>query len=76
MRTKGTITIIKKGKSAIFELTWDDKKHELAIGGRKGSFDGMVKKRWLNIVIVKEGAGTGLSETEGKKVEYTGLGTW
>ena len=65
----------QKGKSATFDLTWDDKKHELTIGGRKGSFDGMVKKRWLNIVIVKGGAGTGLSEPEGKKVEYTGLRT-
>jgi alpha-D-xyloside xylohydrolase len=65
----------QKGKSATFDLTWDNKKHELTIGGRKGAFDGLVKKRWLNIVIVKDGAGTGLSETEGKKIEYTGLRT-
>ncbi|OKS85870.1 hypothetical protein RG47T_1316 [Mucilaginibacter polytrichastri] len=60
----------QKGKWASFNLSWDDKKHTLTIGERKGAFDGMVKKRTLNIVLVKAGAGTGVTESEGKKIEY------
>jgi len=62
----------KKGKSATFDLVWNDKKHELRIGDKKGSFAGMTKKRMLNIVIVADGAATGLADSEGKKVQYSG----
>ena len=62
----------QKGKSASFDLSWNDKKHELIVNERRGSFGGLVKRRLLNVVMVKEGAGTGLSEVEGKKVEYEG----
>jgi len=62
----------QKSKSASYNLSWDDKKHELTIGERKGAFDGMIKDRLLNIVLVKPGKGTGVEESEGRKVEYAG----
>lgn len=62
----------KKGKSATFDLVWNNKKHELRISDRKGSFNGMTKNRMLNLVKVTEGAGTGLAGSEGKKVQYSG----
>ena len=63
------------GKSATFNLTWDNKKHELTINDKKGSFDAMIKNRLLNFVLVNNDTGTGISEAEGKKIEYTGLHT-
>lgn len=62
----------QKGQSSSFRLSWNEKKQQLTISDRKGSFDGMSIKRTLNLVVVKPGSGTGVAETEGKKVEYTG----
>jgi len=62
----------QKGRSASYTFLWDDRKHELAISGRTGAFTGMTKKRKLNIVLVKGGHGTGVQETTGKIIEYTG----
>ncbi|MDU1892993.1 MAG: DUF5110 domain-containing protein [Dysgonomonas sp.] len=55
-----------------FDLTWNDKNRTLRISSRKGSFDGMVKKRDLNLVLVKPGVGTDITEAVGKKVTYKG----
>jgi len=62
----------QNGKSATFDLIWNDKKHQLIISDKKGAFNGMEKKRMLNVDLVKNGFGTGLTEQEGKRVEYTG----
>lgn len=62
----------QQGKRATFELFWNEKKHQLTIGDKKGTFDNMVKKRLMNIVLVDTDRGTGLAESKGKKVEYRG----
>lgn len=62
----------QKGESSAYEITWNDKKQEVTIGRRKGSFPGMVGNRTLKIVLVKPGTGIDINETTGKKIEYNG----
>ncbi|MDU1906598.1 MAG: glycoside hydrolase family 31 protein, partial [Dysgonomonas sp.] len=62
----------EQGQYSTFDLIWNDKNRTLRISSRKGSFDGMVKKRDLNIVFVKPGVGTDISEAVGKKITYQG----
>lgn len=64
----------EKGEYATFNFTWNDKRKELNISARKGSFPGMLQKRTVNIVIVKENSGTGEEETKrfDKVVKYDG----
>ncbi|WP_448702385.1 glycoside hydrolase family 31 protein [Mucilaginibacter sp. AW1-3] len=62
----------QKGASATYTFSWNDKKKDLLISGRTGTFTGITKKRKLNIVLVTGGRGTGLQETTGKIIEYTG----
>ncbi|MGZ3754111.1 MAG: glycoside hydrolase family 31 protein [Mucilaginibacter sp.] len=62
----------QKGKSASFNLLWNDKSHQFTIGERKGVFEGMVKKRLLKLVLVHEDSGTGVAESAGKEIGYTG----
>jgi alpha-D-xyloside xylohydrolase len=42
----------EKGKSATFTLSWNDKKHQLSISDTKGNFNGMLKRRTFNVVLV------------------------
>ncbi|WDF56148.1 glycoside hydrolase family 31 protein [Mucilaginibacter sp. KACC 22063] len=42
----------EKGKYATFTLKWNDKLKQLSITDTKGNFNGMLKQRKLNIVIV------------------------
>jgi alpha-D-xyloside xylohydrolase len=53
----------EKGEYATCTFSWNDKKRELGISARKGSFPGMLKKRTFNVVIVKEDNGLGADET-------------
>jgi alpha-D-xyloside xylohydrolase len=64
----------EKGKSAIFSITWDDKKHNLAISDTKGTFAGMIKKRKFNITLVQEGRGSAVETSNyiNKSIMYTG----
>lgn len=65
----------QKGQSATYTFSWDDRQRELTISNRKGSFKGVVKKRQLNIVLVKAGQGNGVQESAGKRIIYTGQHT-
>jgi len=41
----------EKGRSARYDLVWDDARRTLTICARQGTFPGMVAQRTLNIVI-------------------------
>lgn len=64
----------EKGQYAKFSFSWDDKRKTLTVSDTKGSFPGMLKHRVLNIVLVKQGHGTGVNiETViDKSVSYYG----
>jgi len=64
----------EKGVYATVAFAWDDARRELTIGQRQGEFPGMLKKRTIHIVLVKEGQGTGIGITAGpdKVVQYDG----
>ena len=64
----------ENGKSSTYSFKWDDKLHRLAISARKGSFDGMVKKRLINIVVVKQGHGFNgdITEKADRSLIYAG----
>jgi len=50
----------EKGIYSTINFQWDDSKHELTIGKRKGSFPGMLQKRNFKIVVVKRNHGNGI----------------
>ncbi|MBN1694779.1 DUF5110 domain-containing protein [candidate division WOR-3 bacterium] len=54
----------EKGIYATISFYWNDKKQELTIGDRKGSFPGMLEERTFKIVLVKHEHGTGIEITE------------
>ncbi len=64
------------GKYSEIPFSWNDAKHTLTIGGRKGEFSGMLKKRTFRIVLVdkdkKLGLGIRQSARFSKVVEYSG----
>jgi alpha-D-xyloside xylohydrolase len=64
----------ENGKYATILLSWNDKEKSLIIGGRKGSFPGMLIERTFNIVLVNENHGVGLevSTKIDKTVKYQG----
>lgn len=64
----------ESGNFSTIAMHWDDRKHQLIIGTRKGQFSGMIKARQLNIVLVSEHQGNGLSSTKtySTVVRYTG----
>ncbi len=64
----------EKGRYATIPINYDDKARTLTIGTRKGSFDGMLKQRRFNVVLVtKEGKQTlDLDAPQGKTVKYKG----
>ena len=57
-----------------FTIKWNDKNGKLTISDTKGKFNGMLKNRIFNIVLVKEGRGidTGITDKSDKSVHYTG----
>jgi alpha-D-xyloside xylohydrolase len=64
----------EKGVYATIPIHWNDAKQILTIGGRKGSFPGMLTDRVFNVVVVCENHGVGV-EPEGaadKTVRYSG----
>jgi alpha-D-xyloside xylohydrolase len=64
----------EKGAYSTIAFNWNDSKRELTLADRKGEFPGMLKSRTFNIVLVKEGHGTGLPITANpeKTITYTG----
>ena len=66
----------EKGKYALIPFSWNDKTKTLTIGDRKGEFDGMLKKRTFNIVLVNQTTGTGLELSKFSiSIQYNGKRT-
>ena len=64
----------EKSESARIPLRWNDATHTLTIGKREGSFDGMLKERTFEVVLVTKDKPVGFSfepKTE-KTVKYDG----
>lgn len=64
----------EKGIYATIDFSWDDANQSLTIGNRKGEFQGMLKERTFNIILVSEGQNNGieLSTKPDKIVSYSG----
>jgi len=64
----------EQGKYATIRFTWSDKTRTLDISDQNGSFNGMLKERKFNIVLVnpENGTGVGITATIDKSVQYTG----
>ena len=64
----------EKGIYSTITFNWDDAKHNLTIGDRKGEFPGMLTQRKFNIVLVSTGKGAGenTTATPDKVVTYSG----
>lgn len=62
------------GKFATIPIIWNDARHTLEIGKRRGEFPGMLKDRTFNVIWVSEnhGAGVALTEKPDAVVHYTG----
>lgn len=69
---EGTNYNYEKGKCAKILFQWNDAAKTLTIGARRGSFDGMLKNRRFNVVLVKDGTPLNLDNPEGKTVQYNG----
>ena len=72
---EGTNYNYEKGKYAVIDFKYDDARKQVAIGARKGSFDGMLQKRRFNIILVdqKKQQGVNLAKSpKGKVVKYAG----
>ena len=72
---EGTNYNYEKGKYAVIDFKYDDARKQVTIGARKGSFDGMLRKRRFNIILVdqKKQQGVNLAKSpKGKVVKYAG----
>jgi alpha-D-xyloside xylohydrolase len=64
----------EKGAYSTISFQWNDKRQELTISDRKGSFPGMLEVRKFNIVRVNAGKGVGAEAagTADQVITYTG----
>ncbi|MGN1263048.1 MAG: DUF5110 domain-containing protein, partial [Prevotella sp.] len=64
----------EKGRYSTIEITYDDASRTLTLGARKGSFDGMLKQRRFNIILVskEKPRKLDLDKPEGTTVTYNG----
>ena len=64
----------EKGKFSEIPITYSESKKELTIGNRRGSFDGMLKNRLFQIVMISQGKPGPLDFDirAGKEVKYSG----
>jgi len=53
----------EKGTFATIPMRWDDNSRMLTIGDRTGSFPGMQQQRTFQVVVVRQGHGTGIEPT-------------
>ena len=56
-------------------MTWNEHQHTLTIGARKGTFNGMLKNRKFNVILVSPTHAQGLDidhAVKGKLVKYNG----
>ena len=71
---EGTNYNYEKGRYATIDISYDDHAKTLVIGDRKGEFEGMLRTRRFNVILVSEGNGKPLDfdGRQGKLVEYKG----
>ena len=71
---EGTNYNYEKGKYATIDISYDDNSKTVSFGQRKGSFNGMLKNRRFNIVLVKKDAPMelNLEDPKGILVNYSG----
>jgi alpha-D-xyloside xylohydrolase len=62
------------GEYATVAIHWDDAKHAVSLGARKGSFPGIDKKQGFRVVVVKPGNGNGWDvAAKGEEISYEGM---
>ena len=71
---EGTNYNYEKGKYATIDITYDNASRTVSFGTRKGQFNGMVKNRRFNVVLVTKDAPKPLNfdNPEGRMVDYNG----
>ena len=71
---EGTNYNYEKGKYATIDITYDDATRTVSFGARKGQFEGMLKQRQFNIVLVSKDhpQPLNLDNPAGKLVSYNG----
>ena len=71
---EGTNYNYEKGKYATIQINWNDASRTLTIGQRKGSFNGMLKDRRFNVVLVTadKARELNLENPQGTMVSYNG----
>jgi alpha-D-xyloside xylohydrolase len=63
----------EKGKYTIISFKWNEKEQTLSIGNKQGDYQGSLKKRTFNIILVTENKGFGIDAgSTGRKVLYVG----
>ncbi len=64
----------EKGKYATIDITYDDASKTVKFGARKGQFNGMLKNRRFNVVLITKDAPQplNLENPNGKMVQYDG----
>ena len=71
---EGTNYNYEKGKYATIDIRYEDATKTVTFGKRSGSFNGMLKNRRFNIVLISKDAAKplNLDNPEGKMVKYNG----
>ncbi len=71
---EGTNYNYEKGKYATIDIAYNDADKTVSFGKRSGNFNGMLKNRRFNVVLVKKGQprNLDLDTPEGKMVQYSG----
>ena len=71
---EGTNYNYEKGKYATIDIIYDDATRTVSFGARKGSFNGMLKQRRFNVVLITKDAPKplDLDNPEGVMVQYNG----
>ena len=71
---EGTNYNYEKGKFATIDIAYDDASRTVSFGKRNGQFNGMLKNRRFNVVLITKDApqALNLDNPEGRMVEYNG----
>ena len=71
---EGTNYNYERGKYATIDITYNDAKKTVSFGARKGQFNGMLKNRRFNVVLITKDhpKPLNLGNPEGKMVTYSG----
>jgi alpha-D-xyloside xylohydrolase len=66
----------ENGKYTLIQFSWNDKQKTLTIGERRGEFNGMLKERTINIVLVHGNTGSGIEPSKTfTTIQYSGKST-